>query len=87
VWSMFHILSAGERTTFNENLPALSVLGMADLLSQSAIDRRGQDRQLLSNPLIPQKWGYHLASQPREATLYLDYYDAKIDVLDLGRAT
>lgn len=58
---------------------------MADILSQPVIDRRGQDRHLLTKSLTAQIWSYQLASQPREAGLYLDHYDAKINVLDLGR--
>jgi hypothetical protein len=56
---------------------------MTDPLSCPLIDRRGQDKDALAKRLAAEIW--RLASQPREAHFYVEYYDAKIDLLNLGQ--
>ena len=55
-----------------------------DILDHSLVDRRAVDRTLLAKRLAYDIWGIQDTQGGRESAFYLEYYDVRINVLDMG---
>lgn len=56
-----------------------------DILDQSLVDRRAVDRTLLAKRLAYDIWGVEDTQHGRESAFYLEYYDVRVNVLDMGQ--
>ena len=57
---------------------------MSGLLEKPVLNRKGQKEHELIIPLAEQLWGIHLRPKSKEASLLMDYYNAKTTTIDLS---
>lgn len=56
-----------------------------DILDHSLVDRRVVDEVLLAKRLAYDIWGVEDTRDGRESAFYLEYYDVKVNTLDMGQ--
>ena len=69
---------------FIHNFQSYLTPSMSLCLQRPVIDRRGQNEDDLIRSLAEVIWGCRVQAGSREAKFYLEFYDARTGVLDLG---
>ena len=57
----------------------------SDILDHSLVDRRAVDEALLAKRLAHDIWGIDDTRHDRESAFYLEYYDVRVNALDMGQ--